>query len=131
MLCEIIEKVGVELEQDYAQMKLMDSENEQLCQKAFSKDQQKAARKKLTSGQAHHMTAPKIVDLLVQQTLESIMGDLFKEASEQFKMRQETIDDHHKQVTANKKVEEKAWKVEGCHAKILELEAKKARIWAE
>ena len=38
MLHEIIRRVGVELEQDYAQMKLMDLENEWLCQKAFAKD---------------------------------------------------------------------------------------------
>jgi hypothetical protein len=64
------------LEQDYAQMKLMDLENEQLRQKAFGKDQQRAAKKKLVSGQARHMTAPEMVDLLARQTWESAMGDL-------------------------------------------------------
>ena len=66
-------------------MKLMDLENERLCQKAFSKDQQKALKKKFTSGQAHHMTAPEMIDLLAQQTWELVMGKVFKEASEQFK----------------------------------------------
>ena len=73
------------LQQDYAQMKLMDLENEQLCQKAFGKDKQKAAKNKLTSGQACHMTASEMMDLLAQQTWESAMGELFKEASEWFK----------------------------------------------
>jgi len=64
MLCEIIERVRVELEQDYTQMKLMDLENEWLCQKASAKDKQKAARRKLTSGQACHVTAPEMLDSL-------------------------------------------------------------------
>jgi hypothetical protein len=64
MLRDIIEKAGVVLEQDYAQMKLMDLENERLRQKAFAKDQRKAVRKKLASGQARHMTAPEMMDLL-------------------------------------------------------------------
>jgi len=38
ILQAIIEQVGVELEQDYAQMKLMDLENERLCQNAFAKE---------------------------------------------------------------------------------------------
>ena len=75
------------LEQDYAQMKLMDLENKRLHQKAFSKDQRKALKKKFTSGQAHHMTAPEMIYLLAQQTWESVMGEVFKEASKQFKAR--------------------------------------------
>ena len=51
-------------EQDYAQMKLMDLENEWLHWKAFAKDQQKAAKKRLVSGQACHMTAPEMLDSL-------------------------------------------------------------------
>jgi ABC-type proline/glycine betaine transport system substrate-binding protein len=47
MLCEIIQRVRVELEQYYAQMKLMDLENGQLHQKAFIKDKRKAARSNL------------------------------------------------------------------------------------
>jgi hypothetical protein len=38
MLRDIIARVGVVLEKDYTQMKLMDLENEWLCQKAFAKD---------------------------------------------------------------------------------------------
>jgi hypothetical protein len=52
------------LEQDYAQMKLMDLENERLHQKAFGKDKRKAAKNKLASGQVRHMTAPEMMDLL-------------------------------------------------------------------
>ena len=37
LLMKVIKQVGVELEQDYAQMKMMDLENNQLHQKAFTK----------------------------------------------------------------------------------------------
>ena len=47
-------------------MKLIDLENESLHQKAFTKDQQKAAKKRLTTGQVDHMTAPEMIDLLAK-----------------------------------------------------------------
>jgi hypothetical protein len=131
MLREIIGRVGVELEQDYAQMKLMDLENERLRQKAFAKDQRKAAKRKLTSGQARHMTAPEMLDQLARQTWECKMGDLFKEASERFKILRKAIDDFHKEIAAEKKAQEKVRKAEERHAKKLEAEAEKARIRAE
>ena len=121
----------MELEQDYAQMKLMDLENEQLHQKAFTKDQQKAVRKKLTSGQAHHMTTPKMIDFLAQQTWESAMADLFKEASDCFKAQCKAIDDYHKEITAQKKAVEKACKAEEHYTKKVQVEAEKARAQAE
>ena len=116
MLRAIIEQAGLVLEQDYAQMKLMDMENERLRQKAFTKCQQKAA-KKLTSGQARHMTATEMMDSLAQQTWESAMRDLFKEASERFKAQRKAIDNYHKQIAANRKAEEKARKAAEHQAK--------------
>ena len=130
MLWDILERAGVVLEQDYAQMKLMDLENERLRQKAFTKNQQKAT-KKLASGQACHMTAPEMMDLLARKTWESAMGDLFKEASEQFKARRKAIDDYHKQIVAERKLEERARKATECQAKKAEKEAEKTRILAE
>ena len=93
----------MELEQNYAQMKLMDLENENLHQKAFAKDQQKAAKKRLMSGQACHMTAPGMINLLARQTWETVMGEVFKEASDCFKARQKAIDDHYKKIAATEK----------------------------
>ena len=63
MLRNIIKQAGVVLEQDYAQMKLMDMENEWLHKKAIMKSQQKATTK-LASGQACHMTVSEMIDLL-------------------------------------------------------------------
>lgn len=130
-LRSIIERVGVVLEHDYAQMKLMDLENERLRQKAFAKEQRKAAKQKLASGQARHMTAPEMMDLLARQTWESTMKDLFKEASEKFKVQRKVIDDYHKGLAAEKKAKEKAQKAAERRAKKVEEEAEKARAQAE
>ena len=109
----------------------MNLENEWLHQKAFTKDQRKAARKKLTSGQACHMTAPEMIDVLTQQTWESTMADLFKEASDCFKAQHKVIDDYHKEIAAQKKAVEKAHKAEEHYAKKVQVEAKKVRAQAE
>jgi DDE superfamily endonuclease len=127
----IIERVGLVLEHDYAQMKLMDLENERLRQKAFAKEQKKAAKQKLASGQARHMTAPEMMDLLARQTWEATMKDLFKEASEKFKVQRKGIDDYHKGLAAEKKAKEKARKAAEREAKKAEAEAEKARAQAE
>ena len=129
-LRDIITCVTVVLEQDYAQMKLMDLENERLHQKAFSKDQWKATKKKFTSGQACHMTASEMMDLLAQQTWEAVMGDVFKEAAEWFKVLCKAIDDHHKEIAAECKAEEKVKKAAALQAKKAEAEAEKARAQA-
>jgi hypothetical protein len=64
MLQAMIVEVGQVLEQDCAQIKLMDLENERLRKKAFAKDQRKTAKKKFTSCQAQHIKAPEMIDLL-------------------------------------------------------------------
>lgn len=51
MLQNIIKQVGIALEEDYVQMKLMDLENERLRKKVFEKAKQKN-QGKLTSGHA-------------------------------------------------------------------------------
>ena len=109
----------------------MDLENERLRKKAFAKDQRKAAKRKLTSGQAHHMTAPEMMDFLARQTWESAMGNLFKEASEQFKARRKAIDDHHKALAAEQKLADRERKAAERQAKKAEAEAEKAKMRAE
>ena len=63
MLQDIIQQAGIALEEDYAQMKLMDLENERLRKQAFEKEKQKNWDK-LTSGHARHMIAAETLDLL-------------------------------------------------------------------
>ena len=56
MLWDIIRQARITLEKDYAQMKLMDLENERLQKHVFEKEKRKN-QPKLFSGQAQHMTA--------------------------------------------------------------------------
>jgi hypothetical protein len=105
MLRDIITQAGVALEEDYAQMKLMDLENERLRKRAFQKERRKNL--KLTSGRARHMTAAENLDSLAQQDWESMMKDVFKEAGPRFKILKKNIVDYHKEIEKAKKVAER------------------------
>ena len=80
MLRDIIKQAGIALEEDYAQMKLMDLENGRLRKQVLEKGKRKN-QGKLTSGQARHMTAAEHLDLLARQDWESGMKDVLKEAA--------------------------------------------------
>lgn len=67
MLQANIMQAGIVLEKDYAQMKLMDLENERLRKQAFEKGKRKN-QNKLTSGRAQHMTAAKTWTCLLDRT---------------------------------------------------------------
>ena len=106
MLRDIITQAGIALEEDYAQMKLMDLENERLRKRAFEKEKQKNPHK-LSSGQARHMTAAEHLDLLAQQDWESHMKAVFKEAAPRFKVLKKNIADHQKAIENAKKIAER------------------------
>src|SRR5271155_1427231 len=80
MLRDIISQAGIALEKSYAQMKLMDLENERLRKQVFEKGKKKN-QNKLTSGHARHMTAAENLDLLARQDWERGIKDVFKEAA--------------------------------------------------
>ena len=77
------------------------------------------------------MTASEMLDLLAQQTWETTMGDVFKEASERLKAQQKMIDNYHKGIAAEKKATEKVWKAAVCQAKKAETDIERARVQAE
>jgi hypothetical protein len=56
-------QTGIALEKSYAQMKLMDLENERLRKQVFEKGKRKT-QNKFTSVHARHMTAAENLDLL-------------------------------------------------------------------
>jgi hypothetical protein len=116
MLRDIIKQAGIALEEDYAQMKLMDLENERLRKRAFAKEKKKGQHK-LASGRARHMTAAEHLDFLARLDWERVMKEVFKEAAPQFKILKKNITDHEKAIEKAKKVAER--------------EAKKAAIAAE
>ena len=84
ILREIIKKAGFALEHDYAQMKLMDLENERLRKRAFARDQQKL-KKHYTTNHARHMTAEENLELLAREEWERKMKVVYKQLSPRFK----------------------------------------------
>lgn len=106
MLRDIITQAGVALEKSYAQMKLMDLENERLRKQVFEKGKRKN-QNKLTSGHARHMTAAENLDLLARKDWESGMKDVFKEAAPRFRVLKKNILDYQKEVEKAKKVAER------------------------
>ena len=105
MLRDIIRQAGIALEEDYAQMKLMDLENERLRKQVFEREN-RSKQSKLTSAQARHMTAIEMLDFLARQDWESQMKDVFKELAPQFKILKKNITDYQKAIEKAKKIEE-------------------------
>jgi hypothetical protein len=105
-LRDIIKQAGIALEEDFAQMRLMDLENERLRKRVFAKEKQKSQNKR-TSGHARHMTANENLDLLARQDWESRMRDVFKEAAPRFKALKKNIVDYHKTTEKARKVAER------------------------
>lgn len=105
MLRDIIRQAGIALEEDYAQMKLMDLENERLRKRVFEKEN-RSKQSKLTSARARHMTAIEMLDFLARQDWESRMKDVFKELAPQFKILKKNITDYQKAIEKAKKIEE-------------------------
>jgi hypothetical protein len=105
MLWDIIMQAGIALEDDYAQMKLMDLENERLRKQILERGKRKN-QSRLTLERARHMTATENLDLLAQQDWESGMKDVFKEAAPQFRVLKKNILDYQKEVEKVKKAAE-------------------------
>jgi len=106
MLRDIITQAGIALEQDFAQMKLMELENERLRKRAF----EKTGRKKQnmpTTGRARHMTAAENLDWLAHHDWENLMKDVFKEAAPRFKVLKKNITDYQKAIEKERKAAER------------------------
>ena len=106
MLRDIIRQAGIALEEDYAQMKLMDFENERLRKQIFAKEN-RSKQSKRTSARARHMTGDEMLDFLARQDWEGRMKDIFKEAAPQFKILKKNITSYQKAVEKAKSVEER------------------------
>ena len=106
MLRDVIKQAGIALEEDYAQMKLMDLENERLRKKVFEKGKRKN-QGRLTSGHARHMTAAENLDFLARQDWESRMKDVFKEVAPRFRILKKNILDYQREIEKAKKVAER------------------------
>ena len=105
MLRDIITQASISLEEDYAQIKLMDLENERLRKRAFEKENRKQSKQ--TSARARHMTAVEMLDSLALQDWKGWMKNVFKEAAPQFKVIRKNIADYHKAAEKRKAADER------------------------
>ena len=125
MLREIIAKAAIALEQDYAQMKLMDLENEKLRKRAFAREEQKS-KKKLVAGRARHMTTEDNLDVLAREDWEKLMKEVFKELAPRLKVQKKTITLFYQNLEKERKAAERAQKAEERKTKKASADAKKA-----
>jgi len=75
-LRELLQAAAVQLQKDFAQMKLMDAENERLRKRAFAKK----TRKRIEgSGHARHMTAEENLTALELESRKTLWRAVLKE----------------------------------------------------
>ena len=109
-----------QVQRDYAQMVLMDGENERLRQIAFTK--QTKRKKKQTSSHPRHMTGAENLEALAQADWDAAMKSVFAEALETFKQRRAKIDSHYRALAREDKAQQKRNKA----ADRLQVRAEKA-----
>jgi hypothetical protein len=91
------------LEADYAQVKLMDLENEQLRKQAFEKGKHKS-HTTASSGQARHMTAKDNLVELAKMDWCDAMKDVWRELKLQFQVIKKALSNQQKAIEKAKKV---------------------------
>jgi hypothetical protein len=95
---------GVVLEQKYAQMKLMDIENERLRVKLFNKIKKKE-KSLLVTTDACHMTSEEMLDLLAREEWKRAMKELYKKLGPVFKLQRKWVADHMREEAKQRKAE--------------------------
>jgi hypothetical protein len=63
-LRSLLNAAGIQLEKDFAQLKLMDGENERLRKVAFAKEEKRTRKKELTTVHPRHMTDTEMLRIL-------------------------------------------------------------------
>ena len=131
MLRNTIHLTGVQLERDYTQMKLMDSENGCLQKRAFVKEMKKLKKKETTQGHARLMTGEENLDALAEKDFMKHWKEVMKELMPVFKQIRSEISEHEKRIAQVAKNAEKAKKKAERDAKKAAEVAEKARKKAE
>ncbi len=90
----------VQLEKDYTQMTLMDSENGRLCKQVYAKEKKKAEKKGTTQAHARLMTGAENLDALAEKDFMKHWKEVVKELAPTFKRIRKEISDHNKAVAA-------------------------------
>ena len=98
----------IQIQKDYTQMVLMDSENERLRQRAFAK--QKKTKRTQTTTHPRHMTSNDVLDALALTDWRAAMKEVHKQAAPTFAARRKLIDNDIKQAQAAEKAQKKSQK---------------------
>ncbi|KAM6500228.1 hypothetical protein JOM56_003242 [Amanita muscaria] len=115
MLQDTVGLAEVQLEKDFTQMKLMDSENGRLRKRAFAKEKKKTEKRETTQAHARLMTGTENLDALAEKDFKRHWKEVVKELGPIFKRIRKEISDHYKDIVDSdkaKKAQEKAAK--GC-----------------
>jgi hypothetical protein len=86
----------VQLEKDFMQMKLMDSENGRLRKQVHAKEKRRAEKKGTTQAHARLMTGTENLDALAEKDFMKIWKDVMKELGPRLKQIRKEISDHSK-----------------------------------
>ncbi|KAM6497737.1 hypothetical protein JOM56_005685 [Amanita muscaria] len=113
MLRDTVGLAEVQLEKDFTQMKLMDSENGRLRKRAFAKEKKKTEKRETTQAHARLMTGTENLDALAEKDFKRHWKEVVKELGPIFKRIRKEISDHYKDIVDSdkaKKAQEKAAK---------------------
>lgn len=123
-LWEWVWSAKAHLERNYAQMVLMDKENQRLRLRAFGQAKRKATR---GSSHARHMTSSEMLDELAFEDFEKNLKAVFVEAAPLFKDLRGAIDQYHNEIIQRQKEELRRQKEEERERKRVEEAAEKER----
>jgi hypothetical protein len=90
----------VQLEKDFTQMTLMDSENGRLRKQVHAKETKKAEKKSTTQAHARLMTGAENLDALAEKDFMKHWKDVMKELAPTLKRIRRDITDHYKSIAA-------------------------------
>ena len=98
----------VQIQRDYTQMVLMDSENERLRQRAFAKQQKAKKTNAKTTAHPRHMTSDEILASLAMEDWRAAMKKVHAEAVPAFAAQRKIIDDIVQKTIAAEKAQKKS-----------------------
>ena len=111
------------VQQDHAQLQLMDDKNGKLRQRLYTKENKK--KDKQQTSEAWHMTSVEVLDLLAKLDWQSKLKDVFKQVKEIFKEREKKIIQHYKDIADEEKQELARRKQNTAEAKKVVMAAEK------
>jgi len=90
----------VQLERDFTQMKLMDTENGRLRKQVHAKEKRKAEKRGTAQGHARLMTGAENLDALAEHDFMKHWKEVMKELAPIFKRIRKEINEHDKKIAA-------------------------------